>query len=406
MNDGIINTIETLRKLIAMHFRFSLVDQSFSILVNDDDPNSEDLKEVTYKDLKDISKKTEFLWTINEPNDPFLEILTQIKEPAHPMDDINANIKGFIATVEKPSHLNIFGASEKTGVDVFVNGRLREANILKHAPAFSTRIVASYLYGQIHLDILDDANSDNNEDRFTTSREGIKPEDSLYKELLEIIKDDILSKISTQWDKWRLKHGKNGDPDETGNLSKHQRGLKTSKEARDKDFRKKIDGLKNVDNATKISLKETLHDLAYKNTQVYQDLFILENLLRKFLEKNCIHGIFDFRRDTQTKDCLKNIKTIKGRREASEAGHALKNKIIKENHILNYLDILWLSMLVDKVSKNKTGRYAPQTMEAHVKEILPIRNVVMHTNEVSKDVMDWDKIKNLINLLDDLLDKP
>ncbi len=406
MNDGIINTIETLRKLIAMHFRFSLVDQSFSILVNDDDPNSEDLKEVTYKDLKDISKKTEFLWTINEPNDPFLEILTQIKEPAHPMDDINANIKGFIATVEKPSHLNIFGASEKTGVDVFVNGRLREANILKHAPAFSTRIVASYLYGQIHLDILDDANSDNNEDRFTTSREGIKPEDSLYKELLEIIKDDILSKISTQWDKWRLKHGKNGDPDETGNLSKHQRGLKTSKEARDNDFKKKIDSLKNVDNATKISLKETLHDLAYKNTQVYQDLFILENLLRKFLEKNCIHGIFDFRRDTQTKDCLKNIKTIKGRREASEAGHALKNKIIKENHILNYLDILWLSMLVDKVSKNKTGRYAPQTMEAHVKEILPIRNVVMHTNEVSKDVMDWDKIKNLINLLDDLLDKP
>ncbi len=175
-NDGVRNNIETLRRLIAMHFRFSLIDPSFSISVNGNT--------VDFDDLKDLSKIQSFYGLLMNFNDPFLDTLNLKERLDIPVE--NKDIKGFIASVEKPSHLNIFGAREKTGIDVFVNGRLRETNILKHTPAFATRHIASYLYGQIHLDILDDANSDNNEDIFTTSREGIKPEDKMYKELLEI----------------------------------------------------------------------------------------------------------------------------------------------------------------------------------------------------------------------------
>ena len=61
---------------------------------------------------------------------------------------------GFIATVEKPSLLKIRGSNEKVTLDLFVNGRLRESNILKHI--HTARIVESYLYGQIHYNDLDD----------------------------------------------------------------------------------------------------------------------------------------------------------------------------------------------------------------------------------------------------------
>ena len=62
----------------------------------------------------------------------------------------------FIASVEKPSMLKIRESEEKVSSDLYVNGRLREKDILKHIP--TTRIVESYLYGQIHYNALDDEN--------------------------------------------------------------------------------------------------------------------------------------------------------------------------------------------------------------------------------------------------------
>ena len=38
---------------------------------------------------------------------------------------------------------------ERAGVDLFVNGRLRERDILKHIP--TAQIAESYLYGQVPL---------------------------------------------------------------------------------------------------------------------------------------------------------------------------------------------------------------------------------------------------------------
>ena len=410
-NEGINNNIETLRRLIAMHFRFSLIDPSFSISVNGE--------EVNFNDLKELSKNTQFLWTINKFNDPFLDTLN-LKERL----DISVNnndIKGFITSVEKPSNLNIFGARERTGIDVFVNGRLRETNILKHAPVFNTRHIASYLYGQIHLDILDDANSDNNEDIFTTSREGIKLDSKMFQEFLETIETEILHSISIQWNKWRIK--------EKSTIPRYKRIALESDAARKKDFIKMIKASKNLGDTAKDSLIETMRELSFNNASVYRDLFILENLLRKFLEIRGIHNKEDLDRefpddpqiqgipDTKGEKCPKckqythkkgekgfidKIKQIKHYRKQDELGQDLKGKFVRNEHDFNYLDLVSLGIVVDKVNGNSSGVHKPRAMEDYAKDLKPVRNAVMHTNEVSQLVLESEKIADIINMIDKL----
>ena len=123
-------------------------------------------------------------------------------------------VRGFIASVEKPNDLKIFSTDERVGIDLFVNGRLRERDILKHIP--TARIVESYMYGQIHFDELDDS-----KDRFTSSREGIVADDPKYSKFLETFRKEIL-KIVAEWDELRVKHREEGDP-ENPRLTKKQR---------------------------------------------------------------------------------------------------------------------------------------------------------------------------------------
>ena len=125
-------------------------------------------------------------------------------------------INGFIASVDKPSNLKIRGTDEKISVDLFVNGRLREKDLLKHIP--STRIVESYLYGQIHFNELDD-----NVDRFTSSREGVISDDPTFQKLLSELKDDILKIIIEDWDIWRVEEGREGDSENTRMTKKERK---------------------------------------------------------------------------------------------------------------------------------------------------------------------------------------
>ncbi len=403
INEGINNNIETLKKLIALYFRFSLIDPSFRIFVNED--------EVTSSDLKDIAQKTDFLWTINEFNDPFFKTFISKDTGKNTLKEggdlkiTDKNIRGFIASVNKPQDLNILGIGEKIGVDVFVNGRLRETNILKHTPNYGARHITQYIYGQIHFDTLDSGDH-KQPDRFTSSREGIKPEDKLYKDLLEKTRIYVLEKISPQWDIWRRKHKLTGDPEGTG-IRKYQRWLEQSKNAREKYFNEKIDSLVNLDSRTKNILKNKLGKLSYNNMEVYQDLFMLENIFKEFLKEKGINDGADFPNDVESQKCLKKLLIIKRYRAIGENGHALQGNIVKTEHILNYLDLVWLGILTDTVNGSKTGRHAPLNMEAHAKEISPVRNAVMHTNEISQEVMEWYKIKNtIITCIDELNIKP
>jgi hypothetical protein len=159
MKEGARHTPDFLRKIVALYFRFSLIDKSFKVHL--------DGKTITHEDLTDLAAKSEFLWHIGEHADPYVTGL--LKRFAKAPDDHEvgrlkiARVKGFISSVSKPRDLKIMATDERVGVDLFVNGRLRERDILKHIP--TARIAESYLYGQVHFDSLDD-----DTDRFTSHR--------------------------------------------------------------------------------------------------------------------------------------------------------------------------------------------------------------------------------------------
>lgn len=188
-NDQLKNSDAYIKKLLAMSFKFSLLDKDFTIHVSGDP--------VTIDDLKPLSDATQFLWSVNGYTDTYTNGLSNLELPVSdkttPLD-----IKGFVASVKKPANLKITGTDERATIDLFVNGRLREKNIIRHIP--SQRIVESYIYGQIHFDNLDREGVD----PFTSSREGIVEDDEKFRGLMDYLKRDLITKIIDEWDKFRL----------------------------------------------------------------------------------------------------------------------------------------------------------------------------------------------------------
>src|SRR5262249_32639789 len=122
---GVKGSFQFLSKIIALYFRFSLLDSSFNIFL--------DGKKITYKNLEDLAAKTEFLWVIGDQEDPYVEDLKK-RFADSPTDHETrilriAGVKGLIASVEKPRDLKIMSTEERAGIDLFVNGRLREQDI-------------------------------------------------------------------------------------------------------------------------------------------------------------------------------------------------------------------------------------------------------------------------------------
>ena len=179
---------------------------------------------------------------------------------------------GFIASVEKPRYLKIAGTDEKAGIDLFVNGRLRERDILKHMPDYSTRHIASYLYGQIHFNELDEDEKVNS----TSSRDGIIPGDAKYGELIKTFKASVLEDISSEWDKLRLDRGEDGD-DENPRKTLKQRRARSLYNLSSKEYTQ--------DRADEIGkwVRDLQPDAEF-NVQAYVDCFLSENLIRRYIE--------------------------------------------------------------------------------------------------------------------------
>ena len=154
-----------------------MVDDNFKICFNDEP--------ISIDNLDSLADSTQFIWKINKSNDPFVndKILPNDHLKISKTLDSSLIKSGFIGSVKKPANLKILTTSEKVGIDLFVNGRLREKDLLKHIP--SARITESYLFGQIHCDFLDDEI-----DRFTSSREGLVSDDSLFQEILTELRED------------------------------------------------------------------------------------------------------------------------------------------------------------------------------------------------------------------------
>ncbi|OIP85888.1 hypothetical protein AUK57_02190 [Candidatus Saccharibacteria bacterium CG2_30_41_52] len=379
LKDGISNTVEYLRKAVALYFRFSLVDKDFKIYLND--------QEITHNDLTELSSNTQFLWELNFNEDPFINTLKTIVLEQKQLLQI-PNVSGFIASVHKPSHLKIFGTGgEKVGIDLFVNGRLRESNMLKHIP--SAQLPENYVYGQVHYNALDNGTGD---DRFTSSREGVLADDELFRELLRLLNGVLTDKngIYDEWDAWRLKNKQDGNDDNTARKSRRDRASAKLMNETIEDFKKG-----SSDTAqTRIDtwFKDVSSDSEF-NMSAYADCFISENLVRKYIDHKQL--------TVTAQDHINQVS--KNRRVEIDKKHKgnLTIDIRSDDTDLSYLDT---EPLIDIAEP--TGRGDPDALHQDEKQFTPIRNAVMHTSLLTVEARTRmisirdnirGKIRNLLN---------
>ncbi|MCY2950697.1 MAG: ATP-binding protein [Planctomycetota bacterium] len=349
LKEGVKRSFDFLTKIIALYFRFSLLDKSFKIFLNGD--------EITHKDLNDLAEKTEYLWRIGDYEDPYvagLEKKFSKEEHRHEKRRITfTGVRGFIASVKLPRDLKIMTTDERVGIDLFVNGRLRERDILKHIP--TARVVENYLYGQIHFDGLDDK-----DDRFTTSREGVVADDPKYETFLEKFRKTLLT-IVEDWDVWRRKHRKDGDP-ENESISKTERASVGLYNAVAEGY-EPPKGSKKADQVD--AWVSGLSGDATYNFGSYAECFISENLVREYIQDQKIAL------SVEAQDEARKWKTSET--DSKNRGN-ISIAIRRSGGDLSYLSMDGLANLVDKRDKNKEACLARDAAE-----FKPMRDAVAHT---------------------------
>jgi hypothetical protein len=349
---GIRNTLGILKKIIALYFRFSLLDKSFDIHI--------DKERISLEDLNELAERTEFLWTINDINDPFVtKKLNKVKESKQLK--VKGGYRGFVASVKKPRDLSIIGMDERVTVDLFVNGRLREKNILRHIP--TSRIVEDYLYGQIHFDELDEGSVD----RFTSDREGVVAEDDKYQRFLSNLLNDVIRIITDDWDKWRIKNREDGDS-ENPRISRKDRKSGELYNAVSAEYslpkgsknKSKVDGW-----------VEDLANDAQFNFGSYAECFVAENLVRKYVDEKKIPL------SKQATEEIEKYKRIE--KENKEVGN-ISIDIRDTTSDTCFLSMQDLAALVDKPSPF-TRKEATLLRDAY--EYKPIRDALAHTSRLT-----------------------
>ena len=374
VNEGIFNTVDYIKKAIALYFRFSLIDEEFNIYVNNDiiDENL----------LSDFSDNTQFLWKINRFSDSFTDSMKNLDETTNIPSELN--VRGYIASVKKPSQLKIRGAQEKVTIDLFVNGRLRERDILRHVP--TSRIVENYVYGQIHFDDLDIGG---NKDVFTSSREGVISDDPDFLNLLKEI-DKIFRNIVEQWDDYRRKHGNDGDPDNKKITPKARKAQEL--------FNTTIKDMgSNEEFIRKGSVVEEwarqLAEEAQFNVPSYTECFIAENLLRHYI---------DYAKEPLSQEAVKEADKWRTTERNNKGAANISYDVRQSNDDIYYLDMGHLANFVDKVPADKP-KNAGLSRSATVYK--PMRDAVGHTSlltPLAKNqlTLEYENIKaRLVELL-------
>lgn len=377
ISDGIINTVEYLRKAIALNFRFSLIDPNFHIFVNGE--------EIDQSLLRDLAADTQFLWKIGTIEDPLFSQMTNLY--AMRAFKPRLNISGYIATMAKPSQTKIRGTQERVTIDLFVNGRLREKDILRHIP--TSRIVENYAYGQIHFDELDVGDS---KDVFTSSRESVVADDPRFKQLTQEVAR-IFRVIIEEWDDLRRKAGNDGDPDNTKIPKKARKAQELfnttiAEMQEDEKFIKKGSVVE--------EWAQNLSEEAQFNVPSYTECFIAENLLRHYVDH--VKMPISPEATAEAERCRKRERENKG---AANISYDVRTTADD----LHYLDMTYLANLVDKVPGDKPKMAGLSRSAVMYK---PMRDAVGHTSlltPLAKQQLnaEYENIKaRLVQLLKDI----
>lgn len=344
-----------LKKIIALYFKFTLIDPEFRIYFND--------AEVTVDELRGLADDTQFIWTINGFNeDPYISLIT----PALGLEDISSKkpeIRGFIASVKHPRFKTILDAKERIGIDLIVNGRVREVDIFKHFP--TARFPEQYLYGQIHIDALDGGEDDN----FTTSREGVQVETDVYQEYLNEI-NEIIKTIMDKWDANRVLLKESGDIDNP-RKTPAQRAATDLFSASASEMGKRIT-TKSGKRKAKEWERELADDAEY-NFEMYSQCFISENLARKLWEESSV-----------TPDDEANTKITHWRQKEQESAERGGLSIQVRSNVTDpyYLEMEQLVRLTDPDGGGGTETAGLRRDE---KRFTPLRNAVMHTSRLTAE---------------------
>lgn len=375
VTEGIFNTVEYIRKAVALYFKFSLFDPDFNIIVNG--------TKISISELNELAENTQFRWTINDFEDPLYPMMNHLDNQASLSSRLK--IRGYLATVKKPSNLKIRETDEKATVDLFVNGRLRERDILRHIP--TARIVENYVYGQIHYDELDNGTT---KDIFTSSRESIVANDPLFNNFLHEFKKLFLQVID-EWDDLRRIALDTGDPDNHKIKPKQRKAEElfnvTLKDMEsDKKFIKK-GGI--VEKWAQGLAKESQF-----NIPSYTECFISENLLRAYIEYTGMQLSSE-----AEKEANKWRERETGSKEAANISYSIR---VHEGD-LYYLDMAHLANFVDKAANEKTAGISRSAVVYK-----PLRDAVGHTSiitEIAKRQLslEYENIKaRLAKLLHDV----
>ena len=376
---------------LAMHFHFANAlkeGDNFSIYVNEE--------KIGIKHLKGLYEKIQFIWFIDKESEKKFDYDVKsaninIKNIKHRniiggdmVNDFNA--WGFIASVLLPRDLIIPGSDNKfkAGIAMFAGGRMRETDILSQRS--NAQIPESYLFGQIHIDKMDDED----QDCFTSSREGIREDYPLYIAFLNLLEKEV-KKIIKKWDEFRRELRDNGDS-ENRTISKLERKIEELINLR-------IKNNKLSKSPTNKIMLDHLTMLARKNIGNYVDCFIFENMMRFLISESL------------SKDpTLLNHKTtqvdIKKLREADKVARTKGNigfdKIIES--LLNNTDVDFLTnetmaKIIDKIMGNQSDL---SSLTVDIKNQKPIRNAIMHTHNITSDAKrhgetSWNNISNKIS---------
>lgn len=378
--DGLKESLKSsspqLRKLLALSFKFALIDKEFTIHV--------DGSPITENDLKDLAEATEFVWSIKGYEDAFTKSFKNLKKKVA-LEPGKLKIRGFLATVDKPSKLKITGTEERATVDLFVNGRLREKNVIRHMP--TQRIVENYLYGQIHFDALDRRKAD----PFTSSREGIIEDDAQFALLKKELKD-LLQKVIDQWDELRLERGDDGDEENPRKTKKERKALDMYNIAKN-DYQA-AGGTKATKDKVDSWLNQLRNDAAF-NLQAYVDCFLSENLVRKYIEDQGL----------SLSNGVSNEAAKWKKREDDTKGEAnISFEIRAAPNTLSYLDMDALAVTAEG-SKTTNGT---QSLWSDALQYKPPRNAVGHTGLLSSTAKNHLNVthENIKARLRTLLSKP
>ena len=202
---------------------------------------------------------------------------------------------------------------------------------------------------------------------------------------MEILKDDIISVILEDWDKWRIKHRKDGDSENKRIALRERKSLELYNSVSEEyippegsENKEKIDGW----------IDGLAADAKY-NFGSYAECFTSENLVRKYIEEKgtALSG--------EAKSEIQKMRT----NEANNKKKCNSNIDIRQgNNDLSYLDMGLLAKIADKQQGSQN------CLPTDAKEYKPIRDALMHTallNGTAKNKLTavYDNIKGRIKTL-------